>query len=299
MVGGLLGLLIGLVLAFVRDALDDRIRDAAQLEQKLGAPTLAVLPTGASLTDPESKAAEAVHTLRSMLAAMAVRKELRTLLVVTADANVSASQLAAGLGLALAESRRRVLLVAADLRGSTLPQIFDVPSDAGLSDVLVDGSDPKALMRKPRQVAGRLLPGQVARQLTVLPRGPQLAYALAALDSDAMQGLLHSVREAYDFVLLDSPPAAVAADAYALAANVDGVIVAAQARHTKGRAVEELSGRLDRIGAVLAGGVLIGKTRVGGRRQRPRRAEPSRGMKPARNVPVVAAEGQAQSRASM
>ena len=104
----------------------------------------------------------------------------------------------------------------------------------------------------------------------MLPRGPQLAYALAALDSDAMQGLLHDAREIYDFVLLDSPPATVAADAYALAANVDGVIVAAQERHTKGRAVEELSGRLDRIGAVLAGGVLIGKARAGRRRQRPR-----------------------------
>ena len=44
MLGGLLGLLIGLVLAFVRDAFDDRIRDVAQFEQKLGAPTLAVLP---------------------------------------------------------------------------------------------------------------------------------------------------------------------------------------------------------------------------------------------------------------
>lgn len=293
-VGALLGLLIGLVLAFVRDALDDRIQDAAQLEQKLGAPTLAVLPPNASLTDPASQAAEAVHTLRAMLAAMAARRQLRTLLVVTADANVSASQLAAGLGLALAESRRRVLLVAADLRGSTLPQIFDIPSDAGMSDVLVDGSDPKPLIRKPRQVAGRLLPGQVARQLAVLPQGPQLSYALAALDSDAMQGLLHDVREAYDFVLLDSPPATVAADAYALAANVDGVIVAAQERRTKARAVEELSGRLDRIGAVLVGGVLIGKARGGGHRQRPRRAEPSHVVEPARDAPVVAAEGQAR-----
>jgi succinoglycan biosynthesis transport protein ExoP len=289
--GGLLGLLIGLVLAFVVDVFDDRIRDAAQFEQKLGAPTLAMLPPGASLIDPENQAAEAVHTLRAMLAGMAARRQLRTLLVVAADASVSTSELAAGLGVALAESRRLVLLVAADLRGSILPQIFDVPSDPGLSDVLVDGSNPKGLMRKPRQVAGMLLPGQVARQLAVLPQGPQLAYALAALDSHAMQELLHDVREVYDFVLLDSPSATVAGDAYALAANVDGVIVAAKERHTKGRAVEELSRRLDRIGAVVVGGVLIGKGRAGGHRQRPPRAEPSRGVEQSRDAPVVAAEG--------
>ncbi len=293
-VGLLLGLLLGLVAAFVRDALDDRIRDAAQFEQKLGAPTLAVVPPGASLTDPESQAAEAMHTLRAMLTALAVRRQLRTLLVVAADSSVSASELAAGLGVALAESRRRVLVIAADLRGSALPQIFDVPSDPGLSDLFVDGSDSKALMLKPRQVAGMLLPGQVARQLAVLPQGPQLAYALAALDSDAMRGLLHDARETYDFVLLDSPPATASGDAYALAPNVDGVIVAAHERHTKGQAVEELSGRLDRIGAVVAGGVLIAKGRTGGRRQRPRRAQRSHGVEPVRDAPVVAAEGQAR-----
>ena len=289
--GALLGLLLGLVLAFVRDTFDDRIRDAAQFEQKLGAPTLAVLPPDLSLRDAEGRAAEAVRTLRAMLTAMAARRHLRTLLVATADASVSASQLAAELGVALAESGRRVLLVAADLRGSTLPRIFDVPNNTGLSDLLVGGSDPEAVMRKPHQVAGVTLPGQVARQLTVVPRGPQLAYALAGLDSDAMRRLLHDARGTFDLVLLDSPPATVAADAYALAANVDGVIVVARERHTEGRPVEELSRRLDQIGAVLVGGVLIGKRRTEGHRK-PRSAEPPHRVEPAPSAPVVAAEGQ-------
>jgi Mrp family chromosome partitioning ATPase/capsular polysaccharide biosynthesis protein len=312
--GGLLGLLIGLVLAFVRDAFDDRIRDSAQFEQKLGALTLAVLPPDASIPDdareagkraqrrrpsvivtaasPESQAAEAVRTLRAMVAAMAVRRQLRTLLVVAADASVSAGKLAAELGVALAQSGRGVLLVAADLRGSTLPQIFDVSNDAGLSDLLVGGGDPEVLMRTPHRAAGTVLPGQVARRLTVLPRGPQLAYALAAMDSSAMRRLLHGARESYDFVLLDSPPATVAADAYELAANVDGVIVAARERHTRGRAVEELSRRLDRIGATLVGGVFIGKDRAGRDPRRPGGAAPARGVELARSVPDIAAEGQ-------
>lgn len=303
--GGLVGLLTGLVLAFVRDTFDDRIRDVTQFEQKLGAPALAVLPAGASFRDdargarkgtrrqpglinttdsPGSQAAEAVRTLRVMLAAMAVRQELRTLLVVAADTSVSAGQLTAELGVALAESGRRVLLVAADMRGSVLPEIFGVPSNVGLSDLLVSDGDPEVLLRKPHQVAGSALPGQAAQQLTVLSRGPRHAYALAALDSPAMRRLLHDAREAYDFVLLDSPPATVAADVYALAANVDGVIVAARERVTHGRAVEELRRRLDRIGAVLAGGVFIGRDRAG--RQRRRGAEPPPGVEWAASVPA-------------
>jgi tyrosine-protein kinase Etk/Wzc len=115
---------------------------------------------------------------------------------------------------------------------------------------------------------------------------------MAFLDSPAMERLLHGAREDYDFVLLDSPPATAAADAYALAANVDGVLVAAREGRTHGRAVEELSRRLDRIGAVLVGGVFIAKGRVGRQRQRHRGAEPPHGAELARSVPVTNAEGQ-------
>lgn len=311
---GLLGLLLGLVLAFVRDTFDGRIRDVAQFEQKLGAPALAVLPPDASLpyeiresrkrarwrqpsvivtaASPASQAAEAVRTLRTTLAAMTVRGQMRTLLVVAADESVSASQLVAELGVALAQSGRRVLLVAADLRGSTLPQIFHVPNNAGLSDLLVGGGDLEVLLRKPRQVTGMVLPGQVDRELTVLPQGPHLPYALAALDSSAMRRLLQDAREGgYDLVLLDSPPATVSADAYALAANVDGVIVAARERRTQKRAVEELGRRLHWISAVV-GGVFIGKGRARPEPQRLYGAEPPRGPESARSVPVAAAEGQ-------
>lgn len=309
--GALLGLLIGLVLAFVRDVSDDRIRDVSQFEQKLGAPALGVLPPGAILpygpretrtgarkqqpsvvvtvTSPESDAAEAVHTLRAMLAAMAMRRELRTLLVVAADASVSAGQLTAELGVALAESGREVLLFASDLRGSALPQIFDVSNSAGLSDLLVGAGDPQEMMRKPRQVAGVALSGQVARQLTVLPRGPRLAHALAALDSRVMQRLLRDARQAHDFVLLDSPPVTIAADAYALAGNVDGVIVAARERHTTGRAVEELRARLEQIGAEVVGGVFIGRGSAGRYVRRPQGAAPAHAVELTRARPDVVA----------
>jgi Mrp family chromosome partitioning ATPase/capsular polysaccharide biosynthesis protein len=289
--GGLLGLLVGLVLAFVRDAFDGRIRDVAQFEQKLGAPALAVLPPDVSPHGPGSQA-EAMRTLRSMLVAMAVRRELRTLLVVAADASVSAGQLAAVLGVALAETGRRVLLVAADMRGSVLPEIFDVSNHVGLSDLLVGDGDPKVLLRKSHQVADMALPGQAAPKLTVLPPGPQHAYALALEDSPVMERLLRDAREAYDFVLLDSPPATAAADAYALAANVDGVLVAARERGTQVGAVAEVSRRLDRIGAVLVGGVFISRNRAGRNWQRRRGAEPPQGIEVPRSMPVADAEGE-------
>jgi succinoglycan biosynthesis transport protein ExoP len=288
--GVLIGLLLGLVFAFMRDSFDDRVRDGTQLERKLGAATLAVLapaedaaddgreerdglqwrrgPTITTVASPDSRAAEAVRALRATLVAVAARRDLRTLLVVGADASVSSGRIAAELGVALAESGRRVLLVGADMRGSSLPHIFDLPNNSGLSDLLVGGGDPEVLTRQPRQAAGVALPGAVVKRLAVLPSGPQMAHALAILDSGAMLGLLQSQRDAYEFVVLDSPPATVAADVYALAAHVDGVIVLAREARTRGRTVEDLRRGLDQVGALLIGGVLIGRGKASRHRHR-------------------------------
>jgi Mrp family chromosome partitioning ATPase len=170
------------------------------------------------------------------------------------------------------------------MRGSVLPQIFDMPNTTGLSDLLVGGGDPEVLTRQPKQASGVTLPGVIAKRLWVLPSGPQMAHALSILDSDAMAGLLQGQREAYEFVLLDSPPATVAADALAIAGGVDGVVVIAGAARTRGRSVEELRRRLDQVGAVLIGGVLIGAGKAARRWRKV--AGPQPGPRPAASQPM-------------
>jgi Mrp family chromosome partitioning ATPase len=158
--------------------------------------------------------------------------------------------------------------VAADMRGSVLPLIFDVPNTTGLSDLLVGGGDPEVVARQPRQADGVELPDLIARRMAVLPSGPHQAHALAVLDSGAMAGLLQSQRESYEFVVLDSPPATAAADAFAIAGGVDGVVVVARAARTRGRSIEELRRRLDQSGAAVIGSVFIGKGKSGRHRHR-------------------------------
>ena len=314
--GALLGLLIGLVLAFVRDAFDDRVRDQAQLERSLGAPMLAVLPPTEKVrgdgrapavrrqvpaisivANPDGRAAEAVRVLRTTLGSVAERRNLRTILVASAETNISSGRIAAGIGLAFAESGRQVLLVAADMRGSALPQIFGLHNNAGLSDLLIGGNDPEELIRRPEQADGVKLPGPIARRLAVLTNGTLMPHALSVLDSGAMIGLLHSQREAYDFVLLDSPSATTAADVFAIAGQVDGVIVVARAVSTRARTAEELRRRLDQVGAVVVGSVLIGSGRAGRLRHRLATLDPAVGQSlayregdPAMPAPLPAAE---------
>jgi Mrp family chromosome partitioning ATPase len=222
---------------------------------------------------------------------VAARRNLRTLLVVGADASVSSGRIVAELGVALAESGRRVLLVAADLRGSPLPQIFGMPDTTGLSNLLVGACDPEALCRQPKQAAGAPLPPAIVKRLAVLPSGSQTALAHSLLDSGAMIDLLERRRDAYEFVVLDAPPATVAADVFALAAHADGVIVIAREARTRDRTLEDLCRRLDQVGALVIGGVFIGKGRPGRHGHRPA------GAQPAASLAIASADGRAAEQA--
>jgi Mrp family chromosome partitioning ATPase/capsular polysaccharide biosynthesis protein len=286
-IGLILGLLIGLAVAFGRDLFDDRLRRSGQLEQHLGAITLAVLPSSVSRAGggftrpgaklgpppviamaaaPDSKAAEAVRTMRAAVIAVSSRRKLRVILLVGADASVSSGQVAAELSVALAESDRRVLLVASDLRGSAVPRIFGVHSGAGLSELLIGGGDHEAVIRRPQQASGALLPDEVTERLSVLPSGLPTPFALSTLDSARMRDLLRSQCEGYDFVILDAPPAA-AADILPLAAHVDCVIVLAREKKTGGKDIDGLRRRLEQGGVPIVGGVLIRAQRLIRRRR--------------------------------
>lgn len=274
----LLGLLAGTVAALLREAFDDRLRDPADLERALNAATLAVVPAAgaaarrggsragnggqgvaaplAAITEPAGQAAQSVWALRSTLGAAAARQGMRSILIAVPDASVSAGRIAAELAVVLAGSGQRVLLVASDLRSSSLPEIFGMPGGRGLTDVLAGQGEAELPILRPRLAGTDALSRQVAGRLRLLPSGLPVLQPLSVLSSAELAGLLRSQRDTYDYVLLDSPPVSAAPDAIALAAHVDGVVVAARLG-AHGEPVAQLRHRLGQVGAHIAGGLLV------------------------------------------
>jgi len=134
-----------------------------------------------------------------------------------------------------------------------------------------------------------------------------MPHALTILDSGSMLGLLQSQREDYDFVILDSPPASVASDVFALAAHVDGVLVLARQARTRGRAVADLRRGLDHVGAQVFGGVLLAKGGGSHRRAAPASpVSPGEGRRPGsrsvthtRSVPPATGDDAPESAGSL
>jgi tyrosine-protein kinase len=256
LLGLVVGLLLGIGLAFLRERLDDRLRGRMDLEDHIGAPVLAVVPRVATwkrrgetplvtINEPRSATSEAFRTLRTSLLFAASQRDARVVMVTSPHAGEGKTATAANLALVLAQARKRVLLISADLRKPRLHRFFDVSNDAGLTSVLIGDA-------KPWEVVVDV----GMEHLKVVPSGPVPGNPAELLGSDAMGRLLSQFREVADFVIIDSAPALVVADALTLAPFVDAALFVADAEHTSRGAVIHARNQLEQVRATIIGAVL-------------------------------------------
>ena len=151
--GAVLGLLLGIGIAFLLERLDRRIREPKDLEKVYGLPLLGVVPEssactlrwrrgrpGVALPSGES---EAFHLIRAHMRYFNVDRELRTLMVASAAPGDGKTTIARHLAAASARVGARVLLLEADLRRPTIARQLGITSGRGVADVLI-GSVPFA-----------------------------------------------------------------------------------------------------------------------------------------------------------
>jgi succinoglycan biosynthesis transport protein ExoP len=276
-IGLLVGLFLGVLLAFVRDRTDDRLRGREDLAERLDRPVLASVPplskrvrqegklrwrrrhrnSLVTLEQPNSPAAESYRTLRTRMARLASQLDINSVAVVSAGVGEGKSTTAANLAVVLAETGKDVLLVSADLRRPRVHQFFSLPNKTGLSNLLSDGTPPgkrKAPAADGKQMASELW--SVAPNLWVILSGPLPAHPSALMDSDAMRQFLKEQRDLFDFIILDCPPALVVADALALAPLADAVLVVADAKESDRDLVSRLKEELEQVGGRIVGAVL-------------------------------------------
>lgn len=267
--GAVLGLLLGLGIAFLLERFDRRIREPKDLEAVYGLPLLGVVPESSALGQsargtrgsrgvvPPGEA-EAFHLIRAHLRYFNVDRELRTLLVASGAPGDGKTTVARHLASAAARMGGRVLLMEADLRRPTVAQQLDVSSGPGLSDLLIgavsidEAIQSVALDGPPSERSkGRTLDVLVAG--AALPPNPG-----ELIESRAMEVLLERVRSTYDLVVIDTPPLTVVSDAFPLLGKVDGVVIVGRVGRNRRDIAERLQQTLAGAGAPLLGVIANG-----------------------------------------
>jgi non-specific protein-tyrosine kinase len=216
--GFMVGLAGGLGLAFLFENLDNTLYTTEQIEAVTELPVLGKIPgvngrRKVTMLDGNSLQAEAFRRLRTNIAALELDDSLKTLLVTSAELREGKSMIVANFAIALAHSRRKVIVVDCDLRQPNLHKIFNLPNEVGLSNILSQAV--------PLEEA--LQDGYI--RVGVITSGPLPINPAGLIGSPKMVTLIDQLTELADVVLLDTPALLAVSDATVLAPAVDGVLL--------------------------------------------------------------------------
>jgi polysaccharide biosynthesis transport protein len=228
--GMMLGLVIGVGAAVIREALSRRIRDAEDVVTLTGLPVLGSIAErrGAKrealimLYNPSSVRAEEYRRVRTNLDAFIHESDMRSFVVSSAAPGEGKTLIAANLGVAFAQAGHRVVLVDADLRRPRLADAMGLAPVRGLSEVLENGLPVEhALASRPD------LPLDVLAAGTP-PRNPS-----ELLGSRRFAAVLHELSVRADLVILDTPALLPTSDAAVVARLTAGAVLVARAGSTR------------------------------------------------------------------
>ena len=194
--------------------------------------------------NPKSIAAEAYRSLKTNIQYSSFDKEYKTIVITSSNPGEGKSTTSGNLALTLAEGESRVLLVDCDMRKPSMHNNFRVTNTYGIADILLQ-------RKKVMDVAH-----MYNKNLSIITAGKVPPNPAEMLGSKAMSAFLEEMKDHFDYIILDTPPVQVVADAQILSTKVDGTIIVVRAGVTKKEDVHDTVNILKKVNANIIGTVL-------------------------------------------
>ena len=248
-------LAFALVLALFFETIDNRIRTPQELKTHLGVPFLGMVPSAGKQKDGLASPllngsvapnfAEAFKTVRTNVLFSSAEDGLKSIVVTSAGPGEGKSTVAANLALALAQAGQRVLLIDADMRRPRVHDIFDIPQEPGLSNILTANAKVSETIRK-----------SATHGLWLLSAGHTPPNPAELLGSRRYVDFIAALDEHFDWAIIDTPPVLAVADSTIAANDASGVVFVVGADKTNRGAARAAVEQLDSASAHLLGAVL-------------------------------------------
>ncbi|MBE0659129.1 MAG: polysaccharide biosynthesis tyrosine autokinase [Bryobacteraceae bacterium] len=271
-VGFLLGMMCSVGFVLVTEKADRTLQDPSDVPFYLGTRELGIVPSASLLHEhkhrrllhgkqeepelsldrvtAERRLSVLAESFRSMLTSILFSGNgdgrPKALVVTSANPSEGKTTVATNLSIAIAETGMRVLLIDGDTRKGRIDKVFGVENDEGLTSVL----------RNPRRDWRELVQETQFANLSVLTTGPGVAGPSNFLHARQFPAVMQEIREEYDMVVIDTPPALQIPDARLIGRLADGIILVVRAGQTTRDAAIAVSERLRQDGVTLLGTVL-------------------------------------------
>ena len=263
------GPIVGAALAFLYESFDQTLKGPEELEKVLRTPGLGIIPhytfdvadlaVGAddnlpalatlnlvSIREPFSLASEGFRTIRAGIRLSSADKPVEVIVVTSSDQGEGKSTLVANLGVVCAQDDAKTILIDADLRRATLHNCFGIShEEAGLTEILTGQMSLEECIQK-----------TAVEKLDVLPAGGAVPNPAELVGSRKMRDLINSLREQYDYIIIDTPPVAPVADSLVLSPLADGVIMVVRSKKTIRKEARKTLYKLRESGSRILGVVL-------------------------------------------
>lgn len=228
------GGILYVVTAFVLELLDPSIKTSKELRKIMDMTLLGTIPSSKKksllpgmkveqippehqvINAPHSLISEAYKMLQANLKFLSPDQHLKTIVITSSVSKEGKSTVSANLAAAISGLGSRVLLIDADLHRPRQHHIWDLTNEVGLSEVIVNQADLSRAIKS------------VLPNLDVLPSGVIPPNSLALLESNRMSLLMEEFKNNYDFVIVDTPPLLLLADALTLGKLADGILLVAR-----------------------------------------------------------------------
>ncbi|MCL4498882.1 MAG: polysaccharide biosynthesis tyrosine autokinase [Chloroflexi bacterium] len=256
----LLAALVGLILAggmaYLLEYLDDTVKTSEDIERVASLSTLGairrfepddfhegrVILSGSS----RSPLSEAYRVLRTNIQFSSLDKPLHSLLITSSNPSEGKTTTSVNLGVVLAQTGKKVILIDADLRRPSMHRFFGLTNSFGLTNMLLATEPDGAKLLQSTNVEG----------LSLLSSGPLPPNPSELLGSPRMSKALESLKGQADILVIDSPPVLSVTDPAVLATHADGVVLVVDTGRTRAEMLQRTVGLLARARANVMGAVL-------------------------------------------
>jgi capsular exopolysaccharide synthesis family protein len=237
---------------FLREFMDDSVKNPDELERLTGLPVLGMLPALKSLSprsialqtyhEPKSPLAEAIRSLRTSLRFSTREGAPKSTFITSSAAGEGKSSIALNLATAYSQAGNKVLIIDADLRNPTLHKLFKLENYEGLTNYLAGGGSSSDISQP-----------TMIKNLYTITSGPIPPDPVELLSGQRMGTLLSNSSADFDYIIIDGPPVLGLADALVISGLCDATIVAVEAGKTRKVTLMKSLKRLERAHSTVVG----------------------------------------------